>query len=125
MSFFSSLDAFAVCLARQWASGTVFGHPTLRGRIIQKIEAENADVNCSPFSVDQRPGKVSLTDFASPMKEWAALDRDLLLKPQMSGREMILLHSHLLRFLERRLTPRSRLLQPVEQPEPIVGNGPF
>jgi hypothetical protein len=53
----------------------------LRGLIIQKIEAQNADVDGSPFFLDQWPGKVPLTDLASPMKEWAALDRDSLLRP--------------------------------------------
>jgi hypothetical protein len=51
MHFSPWLDAFAVLFARQLASGTVFGHPTSCGLIIQKIEAQNADVDCSPFSV--------------------------------------------------------------------------
>src|SRR5262249_40725733 len=62
LRFSSWLDALAVCLLRQWASGTVFGHPTLRSLIIQKIEAQNADVDGSPFFLDHWPGKVSLTD---------------------------------------------------------------
>jgi hypothetical protein len=61
----------------------------------RKIEAQNADMDGSPLFLDQGFGKVSLTDLASPMKERAALDRDLLLRPLMSGREMIALHTHL------------------------------
>src|SRR5262249_28581129 len=51
------LDAFAVCFPRQWASRTVFGHPTSGGLIIQKIEAQNANVDGSPFSIVQGPTK--------------------------------------------------------------------
>src|SRR5215467_2045455 len=89
------MEAFAVCLPRQWVSGTVFRHPTLRGLIIQKIQAQNADMDRLPFSLDQSPGKVSLADLTSPMKEWAALDRDLLLRPPMRGRKIILRHRNL------------------------------
>jgi hypothetical protein len=81
MPFSSWLDAFAVLFAWQWASGTVFGHPALGGLIIQKIEAQKANVDGSPFSVDHCPSKVSLAHLASAVKEWAALDRDLLLRP--------------------------------------------
>jgi hypothetical protein len=95
MAFFSQVEAFAVCLPRQWASGTVFGHPTLRGLIIQKIQAQNADVDRLPFSLDHCPGKVSLADLTSPMKEWAAFDRYLLFRPPMGGREIILRHRQL------------------------------
>jgi hypothetical protein len=80
---------------RQWASGTVIGHPTSCGLIIQKIEAQNADMHGSPLLLDQGFGKISFTDLASSMKERAALDRDPLLRPHMSGREMITLHAHL------------------------------
>jgi hypothetical protein len=54
----------------------------------REIEAQDADVDRAPFSIVPRPGKVSVTDLALAMKERAAVDRDLLLRPEMSGREM-------------------------------------
>ena len=101
-AFLLLAGAFVVCLPRQRASGTVFGHPTLRGLIIQKVEAQNADMDGSPFSIVEGPHKVSATDLALPMKECAATNRDLLLGPQMSSREMIPRRS--------RLTPPFQIL---------------
>jgi hypothetical protein len=69
-------------------SGTVFGDPALRGPIVQEIEAQDADVHPAPFSIVPRPGKVLVTDLALAVKERAAVDRDLLLRPEMRGREM-------------------------------------
>jgi hypothetical protein len=45
-------------------------------------------VDRAPFSIVPRPGKVSVTDLALAMKERAAVDQDLLLRPETSGREM-------------------------------------
>jgi hypothetical protein len=88
MNFTSGLDAFAVLFARQGASRTVFGDPALRGLIVQEIEPQDSDVDRAPFSIVPRPGKVSVTDLALAMKERAAVDQDLLLRPETSGREM-------------------------------------
>ena len=93
MPFSFWLDAFAVCFY-QWASRTVFGHPTLGGLIIQKIEAQNANVDGSPFSIVQGPDEVSIAHLTLSVKKRAATNGDLLLGPQMSGREMIPPHRY-------------------------------
>jgi hypothetical protein len=62
MHFSSWLDAFAVLFARQLTSGADFGHPTSCGLIIQKIEAQNADVDGSPFSIIRGPREVPPTN---------------------------------------------------------------
>jgi len=95
MHFSSGPDAFAVLVRRQSVSGTVFGHPTLRGLIIEKIEAQNADLNSSPFRVIRRPGEIPSTHWTLPVKEGATIDLDLSAKPAVIGREGKLRHLHL------------------------------
>jgi hypothetical protein len=53
INFTSWLDAPTVFFPRQWASGTVFGDPALRGLIVQEIETQNADMDGSPLFLDQ------------------------------------------------------------------------
>jgi|SRR5215467_7115739 len=89
------VDAFAVCFPRQWASRTVFGHPTLGGLIIQKIEAQNVSMDGSPFFIVQGPDEVSIAHLTLPLEKCATTNGDLLLGPQMSGREVIPPHRYL------------------------------
>jgi hypothetical protein len=85
MPFFSWLHAFAVCFPRQRASGTVFGHPTLGGLIIQKIKAQNAEVNRSPFRVIRTSGEIPPANSTLPAKEGAIFDLDSSKRPPVIG----------------------------------------
>jgi len=67
----------------------------LRALVIEKIEAQKADVDGVPFSIVEGSSKAAATDLTLPMKKCPTADRDLLLGPQMSGREMIPRHSNL------------------------------
>ena len=89
------LDARAVFFSGQPACRALFGDPTTGGFFVQKIELQKADVDRSPFAIVQVPDEVPATDATLPMKERTAVDRDLLLGPEMSCRKMIPPHGDL------------------------------
>jgi hypothetical protein len=86
--FSASLNTLVVFFPGKYASVAIFGDPAPAGLLVKEIELQNADMYGPPFSILQGPDEISATHPALPVNECAAVDRSLLLRPQMSGREM-------------------------------------